>query len=253
MIRFEHVHKIMGGKPVLKDLDFTVNDGEIFVIVGPSGTGKSVTLRHMVGLLTPDEGRVWLDDIPISEAQGEELVSLRRRFGYLFQSGALLAWMTAWENVALPLQEHSGLDCDEIDRKVREALEMVGMAEDGEKEPAELSGGMRKRIALARAIVQAPGILLYDEPTSGLDPVTARLIDRLIKELNRNLGATSVLVTHDLHSALSIASRIAMLHEGRIVELSAPAEFVESKQEEVQLFLESQFITRKGTWERDDS
>lgn len=253
MIRFEHVQKTLGGKTVLKDLDFSVRDGEIFVLVGPSGTGKSVTLRHMVGLLTPDEGRVWLDDIAVSDVQGAGLVALRRRFGYLFQSGALLAWMTAWENVALPLQENTDLDCEEIERKVHEALDRVGMVEDGPKYPAELSGGMRKRVSLARAIVQKPEIILYDEPTSGLDPVTARLIDRLVKDLNRNLGTTSVMVTHDLHSALSIASRIAMLHEGRIVELSPPAEFIKSEQEEVQMFLESQFITRKGTWEKEKS
>lgn len=252
MIRFEHVTKTLGDKTVLDDLDLQIRSGEIFVLVGPSGTGKSVTLKHMVRLMTPDEGRVWVGDEPISEAEGDELQRLRGRFGYLFQGGALLAWLTLRENVALPLQEKTGLECDEIDSSVSEALGMVGLEEDGDKYPAQISGGMQKRASLARAIIQRPEIVLYDEPTSGLDPVTARLIDRLIKQLNTELGVTSVVVTHDLHSALSIGTRIAMLDRGRIVELSPPAEFIDSKNREVQLFLDSQFITRKGSWENGD-
>ncbi len=250
MLTFEHVSKRFDHRKVLDDLSFSIEKGEIFVIVGPSGTGKSVTLKHMVRLLTPDEGEVRLDNTLVNEAQGETLSALRRRFGYLFQSGALLAWLNVSDNIALPLQEHSDLSEADIRSRVQESLEMVDLAGEGESMPGDLSGGMRKRVSLARAIISRPEIVLYDEPTSGLDPVTARRIDRLIKKMNRDLGVTSVVVTHDLHSALSIGSRIALLNEGKIVELSSPEEFVHSKVPVVQQFLEAQFITSKGSWEK---
>lgn len=250
MIRFEHVSKWLGGKVVLDDVSFTIAKGETFAIVGRSGVGKSVTLKHMVRLLTPDDGRVWVGDECISEANGRDLERLREQFGYLFQGGALLAWLDVAENVALPLREKTAMTEDEIVERVDTVLGLVGLRADAHKQPAEISGGMRKRAGLARAIVRKPEIVLYDEPTSGLDPVTSRSIDALIEQMRQELGVTSVVVTHDLHSALSIATRIAMLHGGKIVELTDPKGFVASRNPEVQSFLESQFITKQGSWER---
>ncbi|NLF22863.1 MAG: ABC transporter ATP-binding protein [Lentisphaerae bacterium] len=243
MIRFEQVTKRFGSRRVLDDISFEIRQGEVFVIVGPSGTGKSVTLKHMVRLLTPTSGRVWVGDTVASEVSGGRLERLRERFGYLFQGGALLAWMDVFENVALPLREKTDLDEDAIRTKVQQTLAMVGLETDGQKRPSEISGGMQKRAGLARAIVRDPEIVLYDEPTSGLDPVTARMIDQLIARLNRQIGITSVVVTHDLHSALSIGDRIAMLKDGRVAELSSPAEFRRSRNPVVREFLDAQYIT----------
>jgi phospholipid/cholesterol/gamma-HCH transport system ATP-binding protein len=230
-------------------LSFNVETGETFCIAGPSGTGKSVTLKHMVRLLTPDAGRVMVGDDCISAANGQQLETMRQRFGYLFQGGALLAWLSVAENVALPLREKTDMSEEDVRERVDETLRLVGLEDDGEKMPAEISGGMQKRAGLARAIIRNPEIVLYDEPTSGLDPVTARTIDELIERLRRELGVTSVVVTHDLHSALSIGTRIALLHGGSFVELAAPREFVNSDKAEVKAFLESQFITKPGSWE----
>lgn len=246
MIRFEHVTKQLGGRKVLDDLSFEIKKGEVFIIVGPSGTGKSVTLKHMVRLLTPTSGSVWIDDTEISAAYGSDLDAVRERFGYLFQGGALLGWMTVEENIALPLREKTRLGEDEILKRVAEALRMVGLENDGDKYPSEISGGMQKRAGLARAIVRRPEIVLYDEPTSGLDPVTARTIDRLILRLNSELGITSVVVTHDLQGALLIADRIAMLTGGRFVEVSDPKTFAKTDQPDVRGFLEAQFISKDG-------
>jgi len=251
MIRFENVVKVLGGRAVLDGVSFEVQRGETFVIVGPSGAGKSVTLKHMVRLLTPDEGRVFVGETCVSEATGRDLEQIRTRFGYLFQGGALLAWLSMAENVALPLREKTNMSEDEIRARVMEMLRLVGLEEHADKMPDELSGGMRKRAALARAIIRQPEIVLYDEPTSGLDPVTSRTIDSLIERLKREMGVTSVVVTHDLHSALSIGTRIAMLYEGRISELATPETFVASQREEVRSFLDSQYITRRGAWERN--
>lgn len=253
MIRFEHVRKMLGGRPVLDDVSFEVREGDVFVIVGPSGAGKSVALKHMVHLMTPDEGDVHVGDDCISDVFGPELERIRERFGYLFQGGALLAWLTVAENVALPLREKTDMDEGAIQDKVHATLKLVGLEDDGAKTPAEISGGMCKRAGLARAIIRGPEIILYDEPTSGLDPVTARHIDALIARTGHELQGTSVVVTHDLHSALSIGTRIAMLYHGKIVELASPEDFVRSADPEVRDFLGSQYITRKGAWERSIS
>ena len=246
MIRFDHVTKRLGGRNVLDDLSFEIKKGEVFIIVGPSGTGKSVTLKHMVRLLTPTSGSVWIADTEISATDNGALESVRERFGYLFQGGALLGWMTVADNIALPLREKTRLPEKEIDERVAEALRMVGLEDDGDKFPNEISGGMQKRAGLARAIVRRPEIVLYDEPTSGLDPITSRTIDRLILKLNADLGITSVVVTHDLQGALLIADRIAMLTGGRFVEVSAPKTFVATDQPDVRGFLDAQFISKKG-------
>jgi len=251
MIRFDRVRKELAGKTVLDGVSFEVRRGETFVIAGPSGAGKSVTLKHMVRLMTPDDGQVFVGSEKISNATGEELERIRAKFGYLFQGGALLGWLTVRENVALPLRERTDLEDRAIAERTDRMLRLVGLEEDGDKRPAEISGGMKKRAGLARAIVRDPEIVLYDEPTSGLDPVTARRIDALISRMGRELGVTSVVVTHDLQSALSIGTRIALLQDGGIVEVADPQGFIRSPRREVQDFLASQFITKKGPWERN--
>lgn len=249
MIVFENVTKRLGGKTVLDDISFEIPKGETFVVVGLSGAGKSVTLRHMLQLLIPHKGLIRIGDDVINQARGKELERIRSRFGVLFQSAALLQWMTAFDNVALPLREHSKMSEEEIGSVVMDKLRLLNMEDAARKYPADMSGGMQKRVGLARAIVMNPEIILYDEPTSGLDPVTSRLIDGLIESLRTELGITSVVVTHDLHSALAIGTRIMMLDGGRIVENATPHEFIHSENETVQRFLESQFITRRGAWE----
>ena len=219
MIRFENVHKSFDGVKVLDGVSFDVADGEVLAVVGPSGTGKSVMLKHIVGLLSPDEGVVSVKD--------------GARIGYLFQGGALLAWLTVRENVALPLKETTRLSESEIDKCVEEALRAVGMEDAADRYPAEISGGMVKRAGLARAIVRKADAVLYDEPTSGLDPVTARTIHRLIRKLNAERGITSLVVTHDLAGACSFADRILMLKDGRVVLTAGPDEFMASEIPEV--------------------
>ena len=249
MIRFDNVCKELNGKAILNGVDFQVREGEIFVIVGPSGAGKSVTLKHMVRLMTPDSGNVLVQGESISSSEGRELERLRKKFGYLFQGGALLAWLSVVENVALPLRENTTMSSCDILEKAHHTLKQVGLGDDAEKLPSEISGGMRKRAGLARAIIMDPKIVLYDEPTSGLDPVTARTIDALIDRMRREVGVTSIVVTHDLHSALTIGSRIALLFGGRLVELATPEAFIQSDNEEARKFLASQFITQRGPWE----
>lgn len=251
MVRFENVTKVLSGRTILDSVSYEIQKGETFIICGPSGVGKSVSLKHMVRLLTPDSGHVLIGDEPINEATGTDLARIRDRFGYLFQGSALLEWLSVAENVALPLREKTQMAEDEIAARVNEVLSLVEMANDGPKHPSEISGGMKKRVGLARAIVMNPEIVLYDEPTSGLDPVTSRTIDQLIARMGETLGVTSIVVTHDLHSALTIASRIMVLNHGRVVELSTPEEFVTSTQEDVVNFLEAQFITREGAWEKE--
>lgn len=250
MIRFDNITKVLGGKTVLDNISFEVAEGETFVIVGLSGAGKSVTLQHMIRLMRPDDGNVFIDGEPINDLGRTALRKVRTQFGVLFQSAALLQWMSVKDNVALPLREHTQMAEEEIDRLVAEKLSLLNLDDDaGDKFPADLSGGMQKRVGLARAIIMSPKIVLYDEPTSGLDPVTSRRIDDLIVDTRRKLGITSVVVTHDLHSALTIGSRIMMLHHGKIVENATPDDFIRSPDKTVQSFLESQYITKKGKWE----
>lgn len=246
MIRFDNVTKQLGGRKVLDGLSFEIRKGEIFAIVGSSGAGKSVLLRHIVRLLTPTAGSVWVDETEISAAQGHTLERTRERFGYLFQGGALLGWMSVFENIALPLREKTKMSAEQIETRVMDVLRMVGLEADGDKMPSEISGGMQKRAGLARAIVRQPEIVLYDEPTSGLDPVTSRSIDALIRSLNHELGITSVVVTHDLQGALMSADRIAMLSHGRFIEVDSPAAFVASQNPDVRAFLDAQFISKEG-------
>jgi len=249
MIRFEKVSKYFGESKVLDGVSFNVEPGETFVIVGFSGAGKSVTLKHMIRLLTPDYGKVYVGDALISHAGGRKLQRLRERFGVLFQGAALLEWMSVGDNVGLPLKEKTSLSDHEIRRRVQERLEQVNLHHVYDLFPSELSGGMRKRVGLARALIMNPDIILYDEPTSGLDPVTSRSIDQLIDRMRTELKVTNVVVTHDLFSALDIGTHIAMIHQGRILEISRPQDFIRSTNAVVKNFLDSQYITKCGRWE----
>src|SRR5687767_3833398 len=214
-VEFEDVHKAYGAKQVLRGATVKVFRGEVLVIMGGSGTGKSVTLRHMLGLEAPDSGRVIVEEEDITDLPEEELYRVRLKFGMLFQSGALFDSMNVFENVAFPLREHTDLPNDEIKRIVNEKLELVSLPNSTHLMPVNLSGGMRKRVGLARAIVFDPKMILYDEPTTGLDPITADKINDLIVDLQSKLNVTSVVVTHDIQSAFRVGDRIAFLHEGK--------------------------------------
>lgn len=213
-VEFIDVHKAYGTKQVLRGATLKVHRGEVLVILGGSGTGKSVTLRHMLGLEAPDEGRVLVEEEDITDLGEEELYRIRKKFGMLFQSGALFDSMTVFENVAFPLREHTDMTEEEIARAVREKLELVNLPNTEQLMPVDLSGGMRKRVGLARAIVLDPKVILYDEPTTGLDPITSQTINDLIIDLQAKLNVTSIVVTHDIHSAFSVGDRIAFLHKG---------------------------------------
>jgi len=213
-VEFHNVYKAYGPKQVLSGANLAVNRGEVMVILGGSGTGKSVTLRHMLGLEMPDAGRIIVEEEDITDLPEEELYRVRKKFGMLFQSGALFDSMTVFENVAFPLREHTDMSEQEIERAVREKLELVNLPNTSSLMPVDLSGGMRKRVGLARSIVLDPKMILYDEPTTGLDPITAQKINELIIDLQSKLNVTSVVVTHDIQSAFSVGDRIAFLNRG---------------------------------------
>lgn len=237
---FEGVVKTFGARRVLDGQSFEVRRGELFVIIGPSGTGKSVTLKLMAGLLRPTAGAVRVLGQDVAALPANDLSALRRRMGFLFQSGALLGWKTLAENVALPLAERDRLPETEIARRVSEALGEVGLGDAGDLFPAEVSGGMVKRAAFARAIIENPDVILFDEPTSGLDPVMSRTVDSLIVQINRSRGAACVVVTHDLAGALRYADRIAFLKGGRFLEVATPADIARSAVPDVRAFLAAQ-------------
>ena len=228
LIEFRNVVKRFDGTVVLDGVSFSVEKGEVFCIIGPSGVGKSVTLKHIVRLLYPSSGEVIVDGVDVAACGDVELFKIRSRMAYLFQSGALLAWKTVAENVALPLKECTSLEDDEIDVKVAEALESVELSGAADRYPSEISGGMQKRAALARAMVRQAEIVLYDEPTSGLDPVTSAMIHKLIGKFNRERGVTSVVVTHDLAGAMTIADRILLLRNAKAVFCGTPQDFLKS-------------------------
>lgn len=238
MIRLEHVHKSFDGRKVLVDYNLTVEPGETFVVMGPSGSGKSVTLKHIVGLLTPESGKVTVNGVDVVAADRHKLREARSQIGYLFQSGALLNWMTVGQNVALPLLERRKKSLPEIQKIVYERLKDVNMAGEVHKYPAEISGGMRKRAALARVLVQEPKILLYDEPTAGLDPRMSATIGNLINDVRKKFGVTSIVVTHDLRLAFDVASRIGFMHLGRLLEVDEPMKLKASRNPVVRDFLE---------------
>ena len=237
LIEFRHVHKRFGHQVVLNGIDLQIAEGESLVIIGASGSGKSVMLKHMVGLLEPDEGEVWFDGKRIDNLPERKLAKIREQFGFLFQMSALFDSMNVEENVAFPLIEHTRKNREEISRIVDDKLRMVGLPEVRKKMPAELSGGQRKRVALARAIALHPRVILYDEPTTGLDPIRSDVINELILKLQRELRVTSVVVTHDMQSAFKVGDRIVMLHEGHLIFDGTPQQVRASEDPIVRRFV----------------
>jgi phospholipid/cholesterol/gamma-HCH transport system ATP-binding protein len=217
MIRIEGVRKSFRGKEVLRGVDLAIAKGESVVIIGKSGGGKSVLLKHIIALIKPDAGRIWVDGKDVTHLRKADLAKVRRRFGMLFQGAALFDSMTVKENIALPLREHTKKTEEEISGIVAERLSWVGLDKIEGMKPAALSGGMKKRVGLARALALQPEVMLYDEPTTGLDPVSGDMINDLIIELRERLHTTSIAVTHDMKSAYKIADSIAMIHEGKII------------------------------------
>jgi len=224
LIQVVDLHKSFGPKKVLQGTNLDVRHGESMVVIGGSGTGKSVLLKHIIGLLKPDAGSVLVDCMDVCRMNDEDLNVLRRRFGMLFQGAALFDSLNVEENIAFALRRHSLMSAHDIRTRVAQCLDMVGMPGIERLRTSELSGGMKKRVGLARAIALQPEIILYDEPTTGLDPIMADVINRLIRQMQERLRVTSVAITHDMVSAYFIADRIAMLHEGRIVEVGTPDE-----------------------------
>ena len=241
-IRLENVFKsFRGGRDaILKGVSIDFPAGQLTYILGSSGAGKSVLLRHVLGLLKPDSGNVWVAGKNMSELKGDELIEHRLVFGMLFQNSALFDDMTVFENVAFPLLEHTQQTDAEIKVAVDKSLKTLGMSEGYDKYPSELSGGMKKRVALARAIIRQPSILLYDEPTTGLDPVTRTTVDELIETLKRELKLTSLVISHDIPSALRLADRIAFLHQGQFVFWGTPAEFRKAEHPAIRQFLDAE-------------
>jgi len=238
MIRLEHLAKAFGAKTVLRDLTLEVPDGRNTVIIGYSGTGKSVTLKLIVGLLEPDAGRVEVDGEVVHEMDRERLAALRGEIGYVFQFAALFDSMTIGDNVAMGLRKRGELSERDIQHRVAEALELVDLPDVQQQYPAELSGGMRKRVGIARAVALRPKYILYDEPTTGLDPVTSAVIDELMIRMREKLGVTSVVITHDMRSAYRVGSRIAMLYEGRVRQVGTVEEIQQTKDPIVRQFIE---------------
>jgi phospholipid/cholesterol/gamma-HCH transport system ATP-binding protein len=223
VIKVEGLRKSFHGQAVLRGIDLEVPDGSITIIIGRSGGGKSVFLKHLIGLLRPDAGRIEVDGVDLTRLRGRALDEVRRRYGVVFQGGALFDSMSCRDNVAFPLREKLRLPRPEIAERVDGALEQVGLVGIGDKYPEEVSGGMRKRVAIARALVTEPEIVFFDEPTTGLDPVLVNTIHGLILDLHRRLRFTAVVVSHEIPEIFEIADRVGMLHEGRIVELGPPA------------------------------
>ena len=237
VVEVKDLVKKFGSRTVLNGVNLKIYRGETFVIMGGSGCGKSTVLRHMIGNIKPNSGRAILLGEDITDLHGEELDDVRKKIGMSFQASALFDSMTVGENVSLPLKEHTKLEPSVIEIMLKMKLELVGLRGFEDFMPSELSGGMRKRVGLARAIAMDPQIIFYDEPTAGLDPIVAAVVDKLIIDLSKKLSITSVVVTHDMKSVMAIADRIAMLYDGKVLEVGTPKEIQNSKNEMVQQFI----------------
>ena len=238
MIKLVDVHKSFGAKRVLEGFNLEISEGETMALIGYSGTGKSVAIKHIVGLLEPDAGQVFVDGKEVPQLPRSELYELRSHIGYVFQFAALFDSFSIGENIAMGLRKQGILRPDEIDTRIRESLELVDLPGVENKFPAELSGGMRKRVGIARAVALRPKYMLYDEPTTGLDPVTSATIDELMIRMREALGVTSVVITHDMRSAYAVASRIAMLYEGRVRQVGTVEEIKNTRDPVVRQFIE---------------
>ncbi len=243
MIRIVNLEKTFGQQKVLDCLNLHIEEGKITVIIGRSGEGKSVLLKHIIGLIQPDGGEIWVDDKEITHLNSRELNNVRKKFGMLFQEAALFDSMTVGENVAFPLREHTKKKEKEIEDLVANLLKEVGLEGTEAKTPSQLSGGMRKRVGLARALALNPEIVLFDEPTTGLDPIMTEAIAELILETREKFGITAVVISHDLPLTFKIADEIAMLYEGKIIEKSPPEKFANSEKEVIQRFLNAQKLS----------
>ena len=240
LIRFEHLRKAFGPKVIYEDLNLTVNAGETLTVIGGSGTGKSVLLKCLIGLLRPDAGRVVFQGHDLTDFREEDFLAVRRKVAMVFQGSALFDSLTVGENVAYPLREHfPRMKLAEVRRRVSEKLALVNLPGIEHQKPSELSGGMRKRVGLARAIATDPEVILWDEPTTGLDPLTTETIDSMIKSMKEQLGCTSIVVTHDMSSAFDVSDRIAMLARHRILQVGTPEEMHASTVPEVRAFLDA--------------
>ena len=237
MIRIIDVHRSFGSQSVLRGINLRVQKGEILAIIGRSGSGKTVLLRLIIGLIRPNSGQVLIEESDITHLSGRHLDRVRERFGMLFQGGALFDSMTVFDNVAFPLREKTDLSRQEIATQVQKMLENVGLGEMGYKYPAELSGGMKKRTALARALITSPAIILFDEPTTGLDPILAHAIHQLIQETHDTFGYTAVIVSHEIPEVFEIATRVAVIHEGRIIAEGTPEMILKSPDPFIQQFI----------------
>ncbi len=233
MIEFKQIRKAFGPKVVLNGVDLTIRDGEVFFIIGSSGAGKSVLIKHLIGLLKPDSGEIWLDGDDVSKLDEAQLYRIRKVCAMVFQHATLFDSMTCAENVALPLRKHRGLKQSEALQEAKRRLEQVHMADFAERYPAELGDGMRKRVAIARALTVDPRYVLFDEPTTSLDPVSARRVDKLIRELSDKLGVTSIVVSHDLTSIFRIADRVAFLYKGTLRKVGTPQEFLADEEDRI--------------------
>jgi phospholipid/cholesterol/gamma-HCH transport system ATP-binding protein len=239
MIEIKNLHKSFNSNKVLQGVNLDIETGETIVIIGRSGCGKSVLIKHIVGLLSPDDGYVKVEGQRVDELNTKELYELRNKFGFLFQASALFDSMTVEENISLPLVESGKkFSSIELDKKVAEKLEMVGMSGVQKLKPAELSGGMKKRVGLARALITDPDYIFYDEPTTGLDPIMSDSIDDLIKELTDKLNVTSVVVTHDMYSVKNVAHKVAMMHEGKIYFKGSPKDLLSSNDRIIKEFIQ---------------
>ena len=238
MIELKDVHKSFGPKQVLRGFSLKVNEGETMVVIGYSGTGKSVAIKHIVGLLEPDSGEVWVDGQRVDRLSREALYALRGNIGYVFQFAALFDSMSIGENVAMGLRKQGTLSESEITTRVNEALDLVDLPDVQHRMPAELSGGMRKRVGIARAIALRPKYILYDEPTTGLDPVTSATIDALMVRMREQLGVTGIVITHDMRSAYTVGTKIAMLYEGSVRQVGTVEEIQQSTDPLVRQFIE---------------
>lgn len=237
MIELNDIHKSFSGHEVLKGVSFKVEKGEILVLIGMSGYGKSVILKHVVGLLKPDKGTVKVDGLEVNSLKKNALADLRSRIGFLFQGGALFESMTVYDNVAFPLREKARLDRTVIEKKVLNVIDQVGLSGAENKYPSQLSGGMQKRAALARELVWEPEIMIFDEPTTGLDPIIGHAILNLIEEMHNRMHFTGIIITHELSRVFKIVNKVAMLHEGIIIETGSPEEMLSSKNSLVRQFL----------------
>ena len=239
MIKVEGLYKKLGGQPVLEDINFDVKAGEIIAVLGLSGAGKTVLLKHLIGLFRPDRGRVVIDGVDIDSLSEDQLLKVRCNMGYLFQEGALYDFMDVFDNVAFPLREHTKLNSAEIALRVREVLKLVDLEGVESKMPDELSGGMKKRVGLARAIVLGAKVLLCDEPTSGLDPIRSHDISDLIRHVSQQIGSTTVITSHDVNNSFRIASRLVIINECHIAAIGTAQQLKESQQPFVRDFLQA--------------